>query len=304
MGIGIPLLDTIGAIGSGLINKNAANKAQEAQERALTNARGDITQTYGEGRGYQQPYYDIGTQGLRNLSGMLGRGEFNGPAYNYQMGQAPNEQFNFEADPGYQWRLQQGANAINSGAAAAGNRLSGATMKALQRYGQNFAANEYQNAYNRYNTNRNFAQGQYEYGTSTGMQNAMNRYNAGNQQAQQRYNMYNTLANYGQAAGNNLSNLTTGYGQNLADLSIQRGNVQSAGIQGRANAYNRRSARAWPNVWRWWWWRGWWNGRINGIWRRIGWRWRCWGCRSCREWRKRCKFNAIFTFFTLGKRLT
>lgn len=59
------------------------------------------------------------------------------------------ENFDFKKDPGYQFRLDEGLKAIRRGAAASGGRGSGATMKALQRYGQNYASGEYQNAYQR-----------------------------------------------------------------------------------------------------------------------------------------------------------
>lgn len=62
-------------------------------------------------------------------------------------------------DPGYQFRLQQGEKALDMGAAASGNLLTGGTANAEQQYGQNYASNEYSNVYNRalqdYSTNYN-----------------------------------------------------------------------------------------------------------------------------------------------------
>lgn len=52
-------------------------------------------------------------------------------------------------DPGYQFRLKEGENALNSGWAAKGMLRSGAAAKAFQEYGQNYASNEFGNAYNR-----------------------------------------------------------------------------------------------------------------------------------------------------------
>lgn len=234
-----PVLNIGSAIGGGLIQKNAVTQAQRAQERALNRAEGATTGAYNEAKGYQQPYYDVGTQGMRSLASMVNQGAFDVNPYQYQMQQAPNEQFNFQADPGYAWRMQQGTNAINSNAAAAGNQLSGATLKALAKYGQNMASQEYGNAFDRFNQNRNFAQGQYQFGTTTGMQNAMNQYNAANQQANQRYDRFENLAGYGQQAASNLGNLATGYGQNMSGLATDRGNVQAQGIMGRGQAYDR-----------------------------------------------------------------
>jgi hypothetical protein len=234
-----PVLDITGSIGGGLIQKNAITKAQRAQEKALGRAETATTGAYNEAKGYQQPYYDVGTQAMRNLSGMVNRGEFNVHPYQYQMQQVPNEQFNFQADPGYQWRMQQGTNAINSNAAAMGNQLSGATLKALAKYGQGLASQEYSNAFDRFNQNRNFAQGQYQFGTQMGMNNALNQYNAANQQANQRYGRFSDLAGYGQNSASNMGNLATGYGQNMSGMAIDRGNVQAQGIMGRGQAYDR-----------------------------------------------------------------
>jgi len=49
----------------------------------------------------------------------------------------------FKTSPGYQFRLGEGVNALEQGAAARGNTLSGAQQKALMGYGQNLASEEY-----------------------------------------------------------------------------------------------------------------------------------------------------------------
>jgi hypothetical protein len=59
----------------------------------------------------------------------------------------------FEADPGYAFRLQEGLKALDRTAAMRGKMISGQALKAAGRYGQDMASQEYQNAYNRYNTN-------------------------------------------------------------------------------------------------------------------------------------------------------
>ena len=57
--------------------------------------------------------------------------------------------YNFMTDPGYGFRSSEGNRAITASAAARGGLLSGGTGKALQRYGQDYASNEYTNVYNR-----------------------------------------------------------------------------------------------------------------------------------------------------------
>lgn len=61
----------------------------------------------------------------------------------------------FKADPGYDFRIQQGQKQIEGSAAARGGLLSGAAAKALTKYNQDFASNEYSNAYNRFNNDQN-----------------------------------------------------------------------------------------------------------------------------------------------------
>lgn len=61
----------------------------------------------------------------------------------------------FEADPGYQFRIDQGNRGLEASASATGGVLSGGTLKALARYNQDAASQEYQNAYGRFQTDQN-----------------------------------------------------------------------------------------------------------------------------------------------------
>lgn len=53
------------------------------------------------------------------------------------------------ADPGYQFGLQQGMQALDHRVAAAGGRVSGAALKAAQRYGNDYASTKFGEAYQR-----------------------------------------------------------------------------------------------------------------------------------------------------------
>lgn len=55
-----------------------------------------------------------------------------------------------QRDPGYQARMDAGFQGRERMAAAKGSLLSGGTLKGLERYGQEFAQNEYANLYDRY----------------------------------------------------------------------------------------------------------------------------------------------------------
>jgi hypothetical protein len=60
----------------------------------------------------------------------------------------------FTADPGYGFRLAEGQKALDRQAAARGGLISGGALKAAQRYGQEMGSQEYTNAFNRYQTER------------------------------------------------------------------------------------------------------------------------------------------------------
>jgi len=104
------------------------------------------TQSSSENQAYPMLSQNLGGQttnatGASNgLAAMLGIG--GDPA-------AQNAAFqNFRNSTGYQFGLDQGTNAITSNAAAKGLLNSGATGKALESYGQNYANQQYQNYLN------------------------------------------------------------------------------------------------------------------------------------------------------------
>lgn len=69
-----------------------------------------------------------------------------------ELAQEPQAKFDFQFsqdDPSYQFRLQEGQKALERSAAARGILQTGGTAKALARYGQDAASQEYQSAFNR-----------------------------------------------------------------------------------------------------------------------------------------------------------
>jgi hypothetical protein len=60
----------------------------------------------------------------------------------------------FQADPGYAFRLAEGQKALDRQAASRGGLISGGALRAATRYGQEMGSQEFTNAYNRYQTNR------------------------------------------------------------------------------------------------------------------------------------------------------
>jgi hypothetical protein len=63
--------------------------------------------------------------------------------------EAPDVSKTLANDPGYQFRLMSGMNALQNSAAAKGTLQTGGTLKELLTYGQEFGSQEYTNVWNR-----------------------------------------------------------------------------------------------------------------------------------------------------------
>lgn len=151
--------------------KSAANQQYQASKEA-TQVQKDM---YDQTRKDLSPYAQAGSNALKQLVG----------------GMRPNGQFMQEYsgqdiydDPSYQFRLQQGQDSIQSGAAAQGGLLSGATQKALLNYGQEAASQEYGNAYNRFNADQTNQYNRLSNLVGLGQNAAAQQGNAGMQTAQ------------------------------------------------------------------------------------------------------------------------
>lgn len=134
-------------------------------------------------------------------------------------------------DPGYQFRLKQGQDAIEHSAAARGGLLSGGTGKALNDYAQGSASNEYGNVYNRALT---------EY---------QQRYNVFNNNQSTLFNRLANLSGFGQTAtaqlnsagtnaANNNSTILMNSGQQIGQQLNNAGAATASGYAGTANAIN------------------------------------------------------------------
>lgn len=106
----------------------------------------------------------------------------------------------YQADPGYAFRLAEGQKALERSAAARGSALSGGTLKALARYGQDMGSQEYMNAYNRFQTDQGNLYNRLASMAGLGQQTATQQAQLGNQAAMNMGNMWTGGAN-AQAAG-------------------------------------------------------------------------------------------------------
>lgn len=229
---------------SGYLGAEAAEDAARTQAGASRYASDVARQTALDQIGAQAyvtaPGRNVGTQALYQLASMLGidpRTAFpegwaaggsggGGMDPSSLIGQlpmpgAPGSEFGMltrgptlsqlQMDPSYQFRLDQNLGAIENSAAARGMQLSGSTLKDLSRFTQDYASQEYGNAYGRF----------------MGQQN-------------DQFNRLASLAGIGQSASqatgataaNALGNMGNQIGQNI----IGAGNAAAAGQVGAANA--------------------------------------------------------------------
>ena len=204
-----PVTGTIAAVtvGSSLIGSSASRSAASTQANAAAQASDAQRAMFERQVELQEPFRQAGLKGQNRLLELLGLGEDKtAPGY----GKYATAEFGmdkFTADPGYAFRMSEGMKALERSAAARGGLLSGATLKGTQRYGQDLASQEYQNAFNRYQAER-----------------------AGT------LNPYQALAGTAQTSANVLTNAAGNLGQQLGSNIIGAGNAQAAGQIGQANA--------------------------------------------------------------------
>lgn len=184
----------------GVLSSNAAGKAADAQSGAAANATAEQQREFDANQANLKPFRDAGISVLPELtSGTAPGGEFN---RNFTLA-------DFNQDPGYQFRMDQGQKALESSAAARGGALSGGALKAISQYGQDYASGEYSNAYNRFNNDQTT-----------------------------RFNRLSALAGTGQTATNTTGTLGTQTASDIAQNTLASGNAQAAGYVGSANATN------------------------------------------------------------------
>ena len=183
--------DAIGSITGSNKQAKAATQAANTQLEATREATKVQKDMYDQTRKDLMPYTDAGRSSLSQLMGQMGPNGYFNQTYDGQ---------DIYSDPSYQFRLNEGLDAVQSGAAAQGGLLSGATLKALQGYGQDMASQEYQNAYNRFNADQTNRYNRLSNIVGLGQNAAAQQGNAGMQTAQAVANNTMSGAN-AQAAG-------------------------------------------------------------------------------------------------------
>lgn len=181
---------------SGYMGSKAAGKAADTQAAAAQEGLAAQERMFERQVELQEPWRKAGEAALNKLI----------PLTEYQKFDLSK----FQADPGYAFRLSEGQKALERSAAARGGLLSGATGKALTRYGQEMGSQEYTNAFNRYQTER-----------------------AAQLQPLQ------SLAGVGQTSANTLTNAAGQYGSAANEAAQSAAAARASGYVGGANALNQ-----------------------------------------------------------------
>ena len=191
--------------GSALLGASASKSAASTQAAAADRAAELQAEQFRQTREDQAPYRTAGYNALAELQRTAGNvpGAFKFGAGDYQ------------ADPGYAFRLSEGQKALDRQAAARGGLISGGALKAAQRFGQEMGSQEFGNAYNR----------------------ALTGYNTGVASENQLYNRQAGLAGIGQTATNLVGQAGQNYATSAGNLMTGAGAAQAAGQVGMANAF-------------------------------------------------------------------
>jgi hypothetical protein len=136
----------------------------------------------------------------------------------------------FTKDPGYEFRLAEGEKGRERAAAARGGLVSGAQLKELDRYDQDYASGEFSNAYNRFNNDRT------------------NRFNRLSSLAGLGTTATSQLINTNQSTANNVSELSQQVGNINAARDINRGNAESDALTSLGNFYLQQRYRPMSGV--------------------------------------------------------
>lgn len=215
--------------GASIYASNQASKAQSRAARdaaAATTAAGeraaDVQERMFERQvALQEPFREAGLTAQNKMLTVLGleggdtaSPEFGKYARDFSMA-------DYEADPGYGFRVSEGMKALERSAAARGGLLSGATLKGITRFGQNTASEEYLNSYNRYQTNR-----------ANQLNPLQSLYGSGQTAA-------NTLSNAAGATGAGLANTYMNVGQGLSSAAMAGGQARASGYVNMASALNQ-----------------------------------------------------------------
>lgn len=228
----------VGGVASAVIGSKAAGKAAATQSSAALSAAELTKQAADDSLAFQKEIWETQQQQQapflaagQGAIGQLAAGTQPGGQFMQTFGEefkAPGA--DFTQDPGYQFRLAEGQKILERSAASRGNLLTGGTAKALERYGQDFASNEYGNVYNR-------ALGEYQQNYNIFQQNQANQ-----------FNRLGALAGMGQVSANQLGAAGSDAARGVSSINFNAaqgiGNAMQNAAAARASGYIN-SANQW-----------------------------------------------------------
>lgn len=193
----MPWMIAAAVVGSSLIGSSASKSAAKTQASAADRAADLQMQQFERQVELQEPWRQAGITALNKLTPL---------ATEY----TPFSMDQFQQDPGYAFRMSEGMKALERSAAARGGLLSGGMLRGAQRYGQDLASQEYMNAFNRYQAERNA-----------------------------RLNPLQSLAGVGQTATNQLGQAGQTMASNVGQALGAAGQARASGYMGGANALSQ-----------------------------------------------------------------
>ena len=203
----------LGTLLSSESSSDAASTAARASGEASAASIAEQRRQYDQNRADYAPYLAAGTGAVNRLGAGVGYGGEFGSTRPFDF------QYDQNADPGTAFRMSEGIKALDRSAASRGGLLSGATLKGVQRYGQDLGSQEYNNAFNRYVTGFN---------ANTGERNAL-------------YNRLAGVAGTGQTATGQIGAQGTNMASNIGNLNMtsaaNTGNAAMAAAGIRNSAY-------------------------------------------------------------------
>ena len=203
-------------VGSAVVGGIASNKAAGTQARATEAATAAQTASTERGIEAQERMFErqVALQEPWRVAGVNALNKLIPMSMEYQ----PFTAKEFQADPGYAFRMKEGLRALDRTAAARGGLLSGNQLRGVTEYGQELASQEFTNAFNRYQAER-----------AARMQPLQSLAGVGQSAS-------NTLSNAAGQLGSGMASAYGQLGQNIGANLIGAGNARASGYMGMANA--------------------------------------------------------------------
>lgn len=211
---GAALSATVGGISSSMAantQADAANNATTQSVQVQREAQQQQQAQYDQTRADQAPYRNAGYGALNQIT----QDQANGTGF-----AKPFNMADFYNDPGYQFQLQQGNQAIERSAAARGGLLSGAAAKSIAGYTTNLANTTYGDAFNR------------------AQQSSALQYNQLAGVAGLGQTSLQATGNAGTAAANAGTSSANGVANTIMSGATQAANARASGYVGVGNALN------------------------------------------------------------------